>query len=176
MLRAKIDKMHSTRNSKCLPGWDANAEIGPRVPPRGTLEPINPVSFAMPRVLVIDDQSSVRTMIAMVLRVHGFDIVEAASGEAGLKAFEESKFDLAIVDVFLQGANGLDVVRTMRQRIANFPIIVMSGMTALDFVSSTPELPNVICLQKPFRPGELKNAIEVTMVAARQATGEEQAY
>lgn len=135
-----------------------------------------PIGLAMFRILVIDDQSHVRTMISMVLRVHGFDIVEAGSGEAGLKAFEESKFDLAIVDVFLQGTNGLDVVRTMRQRIANFPIIVMSGMTALDFVSSTPELPNIICLQKPFRPGELKNAIEMATVAARQVAGEEQAF
>jgi DNA-binding response OmpR family regulator len=114
----------------------------------------------MPRILVIDDQSYVRRMISIVLRVHRFEIVEAASGAAGLKEFENSNFDLAIVDIFLQGTNGLDVIRTMRERVANFPIVVISGMTALDFVAGTPELSGVVCLQKPFRPQELIGAIE----------------
>ena len=64
----------------------------------------------MPRVLVIDDQSDVRTMISIVLRINQFEIVEAATAEAGLTAFEAADFDLAIVDIFLQGTNGLDVI------------------------------------------------------------------
>jgi DNA-binding response OmpR family regulator len=44
----------------------------------------------MPRILVIDDQSDVSTMISIVLRVNHFEIVTAASGAAGLKAFENS--------------------------------------------------------------------------------------
>ena len=109
-------------------------------------------------------------MISIVLRVHRFEIVEAASGEEGLKAFEDSKFDLAIVDIFLHGTNGLDVIRMMRERVENLPIIAMSGMTALDFVSATPELPNVVCLQKPFRPSELI-ACDRSGVCALAATG-----
>jgi len=118
------------------------------------------------RILVIDDQPDVRTMIAIVLRVHHFEIVEAASGAAGLKALEGSKFDLAIVDIFLQGTNGVDVIRAMRERIPDLPVIAMSGMTALDFVSTSPELSDVICLQKPFRPNELVRAIEAVRPAA----------
>ena len=49
----------------------------------------------MPRVLVIDDQADVRTMISIVLRINHFAIVEASTAEAGLKAFEEDSFDLA---------------------------------------------------------------------------------
>jgi DNA-binding response OmpR family regulator len=120
----------------------------------------------VPRILVIDDQPDVRTMIAIVLRVHHFEIVEAASGAAGLKALEGSKFDLAIVDIFLQGTNGFDVIRTMRERIPNLPVIAMSGMTALDFVSTSPECAGVICLQKPFRPNELVRAIEAALPIA----------
>ncbi|MDB5608339.1 MAG: hypothetical protein JWP25_5239 [Bradyrhizobium sp.] len=114
----------------------------------------------MPRILVIDDQSDVRAMISIVLRVNRFEIVEAASGAAGLKAFENSSFDLAIVDIFLQGTNGFDVIRMMRERIPNLPIVAISGITALDFVSASPEFSDVICLQKPFRPNELVRAIE----------------
>ncbi|MDB5639028.1 MAG: hypothetical protein JWP51_3936, partial [Bradyrhizobium sp.] len=53
----------------------------------------------MPRILVIDDQPDVRAMIALVLRVKQFEIVEAASCAAALKEFDNSRFDLAIVDI-----------------------------------------------------------------------------
>lgn len=121
----------------------------------------------MPRILVIDDQSGVRAMISIVLRIHHFEIVEAASAAAGLKAFEDSEFDLAIVDIFLQEINGLDVIRLMRERVPDFPVVAISGMTALDFVSASPELADVVCLQKPFRPAELVRAVE----AAYQRSG-----
>jgi DNA-binding NarL/FixJ family response regulator len=55
------------------------------------------------RILVVDDEADVRTMISVVLRVHRFEFVEAASGAAALKAFEDSSFDVAIVDAFLHG-------------------------------------------------------------------------
>jgi len=84
----------------------------------------------MPRVLVIDDQSGVRTMISLVLRINQFEIVEAATAAAALKSFEEGRFDLAIVDIFLQGANGSDLIATMRQRVPDLPVIAISGMTA----------------------------------------------
>ena len=72
------------------------------------------------RVLVIDDQSDVRAMISIVLRINHFEIVEAASAAAALKAFEEQSFDLAIVDIFLQGTNGSDLIGTLRERSAGF--------------------------------------------------------
>ena len=119
------------------------------------------MSFPLPRVLVIDDQPDVRTMVSIVLRINHFEAVEAASAAAGLKEFESSKFDLAIVDIFLQGTNGFEVIMKMRELIPDFPIVAISGMTMLDFVNETPELANVVCLQKPFRPAELALALEV---------------
>jgi DNA-binding NtrC family response regulator len=114
----------------------------------------------MPRVLVIDDQSDVRTMIGIVLRINHFEAVEADSAAAGLKAFEQSSFDFAIVDVFLQGTNGVDLIVKMRERRPDLPVVAISGMTTLDFLTESPELSNVVCLQKPFRPNELIAAIE----------------
>jgi DNA-binding response OmpR family regulator len=114
----------------------------------------------MSRILVVDDQSDVRAMISIVLRINHFEIVEAASADAGLKAFEGSELDLAIVDIFLQGANGFDLIRMMRERVPSLPIVAISGMTTLDFVSASPEFSDVVCLQKPFRPNDLVRAIE----------------
>ena len=121
----------------------------------------------MPRILVIDDQSDVRAMISIVLRVNHFEIVEAGSAAAGLKEFEDSRFDMAIVDIFLQGANGFDVIRKMRESIPDLPVIAMSGMTTLDFIAGSPDLSDIICLQKAFRPNELVRAIEAANQRSR---------
>ena len=127
------------------------------------------MSHPLPRVLVIDDQPDVRTMVSIVLRINHFEAVEAASAAAGLKEFESSKFDLAIVDIFLQGTNGFDLIRMMRERIPDLPIVAISGMTTLDFVASAPEYSDVVCLQKPFRPNDLVRAIEAARASSRQS-------
>ena len=128
------------------------------------------MSCPLPRVLMIDDQPDVRTMVSIVLRVNHFDVVEAANAAAGLKEFETGKFDLAIVDIFLQGTHGFEVIMKMRERIPNFPVVAISAMTMLDFVNDTPELSNVVCLQKPFRPADLVLAVEVAMRPGSSST------
>jgi DNA-binding NtrC family response regulator len=126
----------------------------------------------MPCVLVVDDQSDVRAMISIVLRISGFEIVEADSTATALRAFENSTFDLAIVDIFLQGSNGFDLIGTMRERVPDLPVIAISGMTALDFISQSPDLANVVSLQKPFRPPDLIRAIEAARASARRPATE----
>jgi DNA-binding NtrC family response regulator len=125
----------------------------------------------MPRVLVVDDQSDVRTMISIVLRINQFEIIEAASAAAAVKLFEESSFDLAIVDIFLQGTNGSDLIATLRARVPGLPIVAISGMTALDFLPETPDLSDIVCLQKPFRPSDLMRAIEAAQQSDQPSGG-----
>ena len=126
----------------------------------------------MPRILVIDDQADVRAMMAIVLRVNHFEVVEAASAAAGLKEFENSLFDLAIVDIFLAEANGFDVIGTMRERIPDLPVVAVSGMAMLDFVAASPESSSVVSLQKPFRPGQLVRAVEMALGSSSMSAGD----
>jgi len=123
----------------------------------------------MLRILVIDDQRDVRAMLSIVLRVNHFEVVEAESGEAGLKAFDEAAFDAAIVDIFLTDTSGLEVITAIRERSPGFPMVAVSGMTALDFVGETPGLANVVCLHKPFRPNDLLQALKSAQVGELQA-------
>ena len=114
----------------------------------------------MPRVLVIDDQHDVRAMMCMVLRLNHFEAVEADSAKTAMKAFTESDFDAAVVDIFLEDTSGFDLIAAMRERVPALPVVAVSGMTTLDAVARSSELPNLVCLQKPFRPVELIRAIE----------------
>lgn len=121
----------------------------------------------MPRVLVIDDQKDVRAAICMVLRLNRFEAVEADSAKTALKAFAESGFDAVVVDIFLEDTSGFDLIAAMRERVPDLPVVAVSGMTTLDAVARSSELPNLVCLQKPFRPLELIRAIETARASVR---------
>ena len=125
----------------------------------------------MSRVLVIDDQKDVRAMIGMVLRLNHFEVIEADSAKTALKAFAEADFDAAVVDIFLADTSGFDVIAAMREQVPDLPVVAVSGMATLDAVARSSDLPNLVCLQKPFRPVELILAIETARAAARGAVG-----
>lgn len=120
----------------------------------------------MPRVLVVDDQKDIRAMVSIVLRVNRYDVVEAGSGTAGLRAFGESVFDAAIVDIFLTDTSGIEVMAAIRERVPEFPIVAISGMMAMDFMGEALGLHGVVCLQKPFRPNDLLQALRKAQDAA----------
>lgn len=122
----------------------------------------------MRRVLVVDDQPEVRTIISIVLRMNRFEILEAASAASALKLFDQASFDLAIVDMFLQDTNGSDLIAALRAQAPDLPVIAISGLTVLDFLSDAPEFSDVVCLQKPFRPADLLRAIEAARGTCRQ--------
>jgi len=123
----------------------------------------------MQRILVVDDQKDVRAMISMVLRVNHCDVVEAASASAGLKSFGEAQFDAAVVDIFLDDSNGLDLIAAMRDLVPDMPVVAVSGMSAFDGASMSDDLTRVVYLQKPFRPAELMRALATARGAVRGA-------
>ena len=114
----------------------------------------------MTSVLVIDDQTDVRTMICMILRLNQFEVAEAANAAAALKTFDEAAFDVAIVDIFLDGASGLEVIAALRGKRPDLPVVAISGMASFNTASQPAGLTNVVYLQKPFRPNDLIRAIE----------------
>jgi CheY-like chemotaxis protein len=127
----------------------------------------------MPRVLIIDDQAFVRKTVALILRTQGFDVVEADRGAVGLQALEEDAFDLAIIDIYMPGMDGVKIIKLIRERLSDLPLIAMSGVqlnsserTALDYFSMVPELSNVPCIKKPFTPVQLREAIQKVMGVA----------
>jgi len=118
----------------------------------------------MPRILVVDDETLARTAITIALEANGFDVVAVESGKSGLSAYDESQFDLAIVDFFMWDMDGLEVIKALRKRNPKLPIIAMSGGTdglaVLDILPTAAEMSGIICLHKPFRPNELIQAIQ----------------
>ncbi|HLG84902.1 MAG TPA: response regulator [Bradyrhizobium sp.] len=123
----------------------------------------------MPCVLVVDDEKDVRAMMAIVLRVRQFEIVEAANAAAALQALEGTSFDAAIVDIFLADTNGFELIAALRERAPDLPVVAVSGIATVDLASPAAGISNVVSLQKPFRPNDLIAAVELARAAATAA-------
>jgi CheY-like chemotaxis protein len=124
----------------------------------------------MPRILIVDDEPYVRAALVIALRANGFDLIAVGDGVSALREFAKSHFDLAIVDVYLPGLDGVELIKAFRERSPGFPIVAISGVllkesqrTVLDFLASLPGLPNIVCLQKPIRPPLLLKAVQAAM-------------
>jgi DNA-binding response OmpR family regulator len=120
----------------------------------------------VPRILVIDDQPHVRAGVLIALRARGFEAVGAEDAKSALREFEARPFDLALVDIYMPGTDGVTLIKSLRALAPSLPIIAMSGVllndserTALDFLPKAPGLTDIVCLQKPFRPRDLMQAI-----------------
>jgi CheY-like chemotaxis protein len=125
----------------------------------------------MARILVIDDQTSVRGAIRALLECEGHAVVAAECGHNAVSAIEAFAFDVVIVDIIMPGLDGLGTIKILRDGAPNVPIIAMSGYafrggsSDLDFFQMASELGATCCLQKPFRPRQLIDAIEICRVA-----------
>jgi len=108
-------------------------------------------------------------MMAIVLRVRQFEIVEAANAAAALQALEGTSFDAAIVDIFLADTNGFELIAALRERAPDLPVVAVSGIATVDLASPAAGISNVVSLQKPFRPNDLIAAVELARAAATAA-------
>jgi DNA-binding response OmpR family regulator len=131
----------------------------------------------MQRILVIDDDTSVRVAIKTLLEHEGFEVVAAEDGRAGLEALESTPFDLVVVDIFMPGMDGLETITALHRRVPGVPIIAMSGFMfrdssapAPDFLSMAAKLGAASSLHKPFRPRELIAAVRACLDPAPRHT------
>ena len=104
-------------------------------------------------VHLVDDDDAVRTSVARLLRLGDYDVREYASGLALIDAADDLDEGCILIDFNMPGANGAEVIGTLRDRAIDLPVIIMTGATTPSV--SSPEPGIVGFIQKPFRRAEL---------------------
>jgi DNA-binding response OmpR family regulator len=127
----------------------------------------------MTKVLIVEDDPSVGEVIRMTLDREGCDSVYTPDAGAGIKAFESSNFNLAIIDIFLSDISGLKIIAELRRRTLAVPILAMSGFIfresmdpVLDYFAMATKAGATVCLRKPFAPWQLLAAVHASLVSA----------
>ena len=84
----------------------------------------------MRKILVVEDEDAIREVVALNLRLAGYEVTEAASAEQALAVFSPSAgFDVAVLDIMLPGMNGFSLCETIRRDSASIGIIMISAKT-----------------------------------------------
>jgi DNA-binding response OmpR family regulator len=112
------------------------------------------------RVLLVEDNVSVRELLRVLLETEGYEIVEATDGSDGLAQAEESKPDLMILDLMMPGLDGESVIRRLRShsKLSKVPVLVVSGKyESLGRLKEQLGEENVF--PKPFEPSRMMDRI-----------------
>ena len=84
----------------------------------------------MRKILIVEDEDAIREVVALNLRLAGYEVTEAASAEQALAVFSPSAgFDVAVLDIMLPGMNGFSLCETIRRDSASIGIIMLSAKT-----------------------------------------------
>src|SRR5438874_8106754 len=81
---------------------------------------------AAARILLVDDEQAIQTLLAYPLRRDGYEVVSAHDGRQALDRFAEQRFDLVVLDVMLPHLDGIEVCRRLRSR-SQVPIIMLTA-------------------------------------------------
>lgn len=133
----------------------------------------------MTRILTVDDSRAVRTIIGKTLRAN-FDIFEAEDGEKGLAVLQEETVDLVLLDVTMPVMDGPEMLKRMRERGDNTPVILLTAESKTSLIGGMMQAGISDYILKPFKPDELMAKItkvlgpqmpEAPGPAAQQFTG-----
>ncbi|BBO82621.1 response regulator [Desulfosarcina ovata subsp. sediminis] len=86
----------------------------------------------MARILVIDDDDTIRLSLRLTLEDADYDVAEAANGEEGLALMRAGSFDLVITDIFMPEKEGIETIDEIRRNYADTKIISISGGSRMD--------------------------------------------
>ena len=86
----------------------------------------------MHKVWIVDDDSSIRWVLARALRAEEFDVRDFEDAEQALEALQSDQPDVLMTDIRMPGMSGLDLAKLVDERNAGIPVIIMTAHTDLD--------------------------------------------
>jgi CheY-like chemotaxis protein len=116
----------------------------------------------MARILVVDDEESVRASIAALLREGGHSVTLAEDGEDACLKFQPYRYDLVITDIVMPRREGIETMRELRRHEPTIRILAMSGSGYADqgfYLKAALALGADATLQKPFSDRELLDTV-----------------
>jgi DNA-binding response OmpR family regulator len=126
-----------------------------------------------PRILLVDDEHAIQTLLSYPLRKDGYEVVQATDGRAALARFAEGSYDLVVLDLMLPQLDGLEVCRRIRAR-STVPIIMLTARAEeIDKVVGL-ELGADDYITKPFSMREFRSRVKAALRRADMRPGPEQ--
>jgi DNA-binding response OmpR family regulator len=122
-----------------------------------------------PRILVVDDDRSTRRLIELQLRASGYAVATAGDGEAALDRIRRGRFDLVLLDVWMPGMDGLEVLKRLRDEPSQPKVVVMTSDDTSETLLRAVRERAYRYVTKPFAPKSLDALVRSVLASAPQA-------
>jgi DNA-binding response OmpR family regulator len=118
------------------------------------------------RILLVDDEQSIQTLLSYPLRKDGYHVTSALDGSEALQRFEEGRFDLVILDLMLPRMGGVEVCRELRSR-SQVPIIMLTAKGSETDKVAGLEVGADDYITKPFSMREFRSRVKAALRRSR---------
>jgi DNA-binding response OmpR family regulator len=120
------------------------------------------------RILLVDDEQSIQTLLSYPLRKDGYHVTSATDGREALQRFDEARFDLVILDLMLPKLDGVEVCRELRAR-SQVPIIMLTAKGSETDKVAGLEVGADDYITKPFSMREFRSRVKAALRRSRMA-------
>ena len=114
----------------------------------------------MPRLLVVDDEKDVCDFVKNFLEERGYDVVTAASGDEALAIAKKEKFALVLLDIKMQGMDGLAALKHLREIDRNQKVVMVTALEDRDKMDEAARMGAADYITKPLVLDHLENVVE----------------
>jgi DNA-binding NtrC family response regulator len=126
-----------------------------------------------PRILIVDDEATIRASLEESLAADGYAVDPAESGEEALARCHAGTYDLVVTDLRLPGVSGLDILQALRNQGNATPVIMMTAYGDVDTAVSAMRLGAYDFIRKPFKLSEIRRQVRAALRATPDRHGDE---
>ena len=117
-----------------------------------------------PRILVIDDEPAIRDSLTMILEYDGYEVMQAATGDEGVKLVERESPALVFCDIKMPGMDGLEVLQKLHHMVGVMPVVIITGNADIQNAVEATRLGAFDFIEKPVERDRIlltaRNAID----------------
>jgi len=127
----------------------------------------------MKKILIVDDEYLIRYSLSATFTSSSVEVITAADGKAALKAINENRFDLCILDIHLPDMDGLEIMKKLGQTSPWTKIIIMTGSEISEAMMRTIQENSVLLIAKPFDLDRLRYFVDQILTTGRLGYSDE---
>jgi DNA-binding NtrC family response regulator len=127
-------------------------------------------------ILVVDDEKNIRTTLQQVLAASGYKVETGVNGEDGLSRLAESHFDIVLLDMKLPGIDGIEVLRQMRHKAVDTPVVMITAYGTVESAVEAMKLGAVDYIRKPFSPEQIRDIVKRVLARPNLKEAELETY
>ena len=122
------------------------------------------------KLLIIDDEPHIRHMMRLTLEAAGYEVDEAADGQAGLARFRDgSEYDAVVLDQKMPGLDGLETLQRINERAPDACVLMATAFASIELAVDAMRLGATDFLRKPMTPEMLRDAVAAAIASERSA-------